>query len=143
MSLQQFQRAFADLVASPNLCVRLPSAPEMLDVYDLTERERVRLLAMASHRGMSHNCTLYRANRLTPIARCLPRTCLSLGGRLRDLFDAYLAESSDEFDLQFRVEAERFGRYLHASLSNDDPVAACLEVELAQLAEEFASSALH
>jgi hypothetical protein len=141
MSLEQFQRAFAELVASPPLCLAVQSGPELLDEYTLTSRERERLHAMASHPGMSHNCTLYRANRLTPIARCLPATCLHLGPRLRAEFDNFLATSSDAFDLQFRGEAERFARYLNARLAGgaiEDPeLRRCLDRELLELAEDF------
>ena len=140
MSLEQFQRAFADLVASPPFCLAVQSSPELLDDYTLTWRERERLQAMASHPGMSHNCTLYRANRLTPIARCLPATCLHLGPRLRAEFDNFLA-TSDAFDLQFRGEAERFGRYLGARLAcgaiEDPELRRCLDRELLELAEDF------
>lgn len=141
MSLEQFQRAFADLVASPPFCLAVRGMPELLEGYTLTTRERERLQAMASHPGMSHNCTLYRANRLTPIARCLPATCLHLGPRLRAEFDNFLATSSTAFDLQFRGEAERFGRYLIARLEcgalEDRELRRCLDRELLELAEDF------
>jgi hypothetical protein len=147
MSLEHFQRAVADLVASPELCLDVQRSSEVLDAYDLNEREHVRLEAMASHPGMSHNCTLYRANRLTPIARCLPATCLQLGARLRDEFDGYLAASSDQFDLQFLTEAERFGRYLAARLDLQRPqdvaLHRCLETELAELTEDFSAPVRH
>ena len=140
MSLEQFQRAFADLAASPPFCVAVRSNPELLDEYALTGRERERLEAMAAHPGMSHNCTLYRANRLTPIARCLPATCLHLGPRLRAEFDSFLA-ASGAFDLQFRGEAERFARYLIARIDSgaldDTELRHCLDRELRELAEDF------
>ena len=141
MSLEQFQRAFADLAASPPLCLAVRSNAELLDGYNLTARERERLHAMASHPGMSHNCTLYRANRLTPIARCLPATCLHLGPRLRAEFDNFLKTSSVAFDFQFRGEAERFGRYLSARLDcgalEDPELRRCLDRELLELADDF------
>ena len=140
MSLEQFQRAFADLAASPPFCVAVRSNPELLDDYALTRRERERLEAIAAHPGMSHNCTLYRANRLTPIARCFPATCLHLGPRLRVEFDNFLAWSV-AFDLQFRSEAERFATYLIARLDTgalDDPeLRQCLNRELRELAHDF------
>jgi hypothetical protein len=141
MSLEQFQRAFADLAASPPLCLAVRSNAEGLDEYNLTARERERLHAMASHPGMSHNCTLYRANRLTPIARCLPATCLHLGPRLRAEFDNFLTTASGAFDLQFRGEAERFAAYLIARLDcgalDDTELRHCLDRELRELAEDF------
>jgi hypothetical protein len=145
MSLDHFQRAVADLVASPQACVQLDHDHELLDGYDLTGRERLRLVAMANHGGMSHNCTLYRANRLTPIARCLPRTCLALGEHLRDTFDGFLDElgEASEFDLQFRVEAERFARFVRSRRGVDERVGSCLDIDLAELTEEFSPEPSH
>ena len=147
MSLEQFQRAFADLVASPAMCLAVQDDPGGLDGYDLDDRERTRLVAVATHPGMSHNCTLYRANRLTPIARCLPATCLQLGDRLRGELDDYLAGSVEEFDMQFRNEAERFGHHLRARLTSgvlDDPsLRRCLDRELAELADDFEPRVSH
>jgi hypothetical protein len=60
---------------------------------------------------MSHHCTLYRANRLTAIARSLPQTCEQLGASLNAELEAFW-ESSVEAELQFKREAERFARWL-------------------------------
>jgi hypothetical protein len=111
VSLEQFQRAFADLVASPGLCLDARANPGKLDMYELTDRERRRLLSIVRHEGMSHNCTLYRANRLTPIARSLPATCLYLGGRLSNELEAFWTSETDT-ELQFKREAARFACFL-------------------------------
>lgn len=111
MSLEEFQRAFADLVASPHRCLQARENESALDQYDLDARERQRLLTMVKHEGMSHNCTLYRANRLTPIARSLPRTCLRLGNRLVGELEAFW-ESESDTELQFKREAVRFASFL-------------------------------
>ena len=120
MSLEAFQQALADLVASPHLCVKVRHDASFLDSYALDARERRRLLAMVRHPGMSHNCTLYRANRLTPIARSLPRTCVRLGPRLAaELESFWLAEPNSE--LQFKREAERFAQFLLQRLRPGSP----------------------
>jgi hypothetical protein len=111
MSLDAFQQAIADLVASPSMCVAVRGGAPLLDAYQLDAREKRRLLAMVEHRGMSQNCTLYRANRLTPIARSLPRTCVMLGSRLAAELEAFWAAEPDS-ELQFKREAERFGGFL-------------------------------
>ena len=111
MSLEAFQHAVADLVASPSMCVAVRHGAPLLDAYALDEREKRRLQAMVEHRGMSQNCTLYRANRLTPIARSLPRTCVMLGSSLTAELEAFWAAEPDS-ELQFKREAERFGRFL-------------------------------
>ncbi len=111
MSLEAFQQAIADLVASPAMCVAVRGGAPLLDGYQLDAREKRRLQAMIEHRGMSQNCTLYRANRLTPIARSLPRTCVMLGSRLAGELEAFWAAEPDS-ELQFKREAERFGGFL-------------------------------
>lgn len=111
MTLEAFQRALADAVASPRRCLEWSRDGSGLENYDLNPRERERLLAIVRHEGMSHNCTLYRANRLTPIVRSLPRTCALLGDRLTEVLERFWAERPDT-EIQFKLEAERFGHYL-------------------------------
>ncbi len=137
MSLADFQRALADHIASPTRCaaVRARGAEALAD-YELSQRELRRLVAMVEHRGMSTNCTLYRANRLTPLARTLPATCVRLGERFGPLLDEFFAAVVD-CDLQWKGEGVRFARFLseHPSLSDD--------VELQSLiAEEVAAAAV-
>jgi len=68
MTMQAFQQAMCDLVASPDLCLMLVQSPEqVLGRYDLSDRDRRRLIAIVQQRGMLVNCSLYRANRLSPI----------------------------------------------------------------------------
>ena len=70
MSIAAFQQALCDLIASPRLCRELRAAPDgVLAHYELTERERTRLMQAVRQPGMSTNCTLYRSNRVTPIER--------------------------------------------------------------------------
>ena len=140
MSHEAFQQALADLVASPRRCVEVRQDASLLDSYALDERERRRLLAMVLHPGMSHNCTLYRANRLTPIARSLPRTCMRLGSQLTTELEHFWAEQPDS-ELQFKREAERFAHFLwqrlRAGVLADTSIADDLQAELQALGLRF------
>jgi hypothetical protein len=114
VSLASFQRAVAELVASPERCRAVAARPsEQLANYDLSVRERNRLLAMAAAPGMAANCMLYRANRLAPIASQLPLTCHILGSALAGLLERYWVTRPN--DLQPRDESRRFAAFLQAS----------------------------
>ena len=74
--LAEFQQALADLTASPELCIQVRRDPAVLNQrYILTERERDRLVGIVRHPGMACACTVYRANRLAPLAMNIPQTC--------------------------------------------------------------------
>jgi hypothetical protein len=119
VSLPAFQRAFCDLIASPDLCVRLRASPdEVLDEYDLSALERRRLVDIVHQPGMSVNCTLYRVNRVTPLFTLLPRTCALLGDRFTEELDAFWRRS--ETDLQYALELERFARFLRGRLESGE-----------------------
>jgi len=129
MSLQAFQRAMSDLVASADLCNRLLREPEeVLSAYDLTPRERRRLESAVSQRGMAVNCSLYRANRITPIYNYLPYTCFLLGEELMPVMLAFWEEHRDA-QPQFRKEIEKFGEFLRGRA--DSVLGDALEFELA------------
>lgn len=140
MSLDQFQRALADIVASPQRCLALRQDSSLLDAYDLEPRERQRLLAMVRHEGMSHNCTLYRANRLTPLVRSLPRTCELLGDQLAEVLEQFWVDRPDA-EVQFKLEAERFSQYIlqHGipDIKKDDHLLCVLQEEIDGLDERF------
>jgi len=124
VSLAEFQRALADMVASPTFArAVLRGERARFDGYELTSRERSRLDAVAAQPGMEVNCTLYRSNRLTPIVMLLPYTCFVLGDRLKWIAQRFWDENST--DLQFQSEVERFGAYLRrtsASGELDEPL---------------------
>jgi hypothetical protein len=110
--LADFQRALADLTASPALCREVRRAPELLrDRYRLTDKEWRRLAGIAASKGMEANCMLYRANRLAPVALNLPGTCEAIRDDLNRLISAYW-ESEPTTDVHFLIEAERFCRFL-------------------------------
>lgn len=112
MTLEAFQRAMSDLVASADLCNRLISEPEaVLARYDLTPRERRRLESAVAQRGMAVNCTLYRANRITPVYTYMPYTCFLLGDGLMPLMLAFWERHRDA-QMQYRKEIEVFGEFL-------------------------------
>ncbi|MFN6131536.1 MAG: hypothetical protein ACK46L_01275, partial [Synechococcaceae cyanobacterium] len=72
--LSDFQQALAEITASPRLCVAVRRNPALLaERYQLSERERRQVLATANHPSMECTCSLYRANRLAPLVRNLPR----------------------------------------------------------------------
>jgi hypothetical protein len=110
--MEAFQQAMCDLVASPDLCMMLVQSPEqVLGRYDLSDRDRRRLVEVVQQPGMLVNCSLYRANRLSPIYNLVPHTCFLLG-------DALLDEASEfwkgfkETRLQFHEEVKQFGDFL-------------------------------
>lgn len=112
MSLLEFQRALADLTASPTLCAEAVRSPEtVLNSYQLTEQEHARLATMVCDRLMPTNCALYRANRITPLFMFFPMTCRLLGQDLRRELDAFWC-ADRAIDLQYRQETARFTRFL-------------------------------
>jgi hypothetical protein len=141
--LVEFQRALADLTASPELCREVRREPAILrQRYQLTEREWRRLTAIAGSRGMEANCVLYRANRLAPIALNLPDTCKALGETLTQHVSAYW-DSEPITDVHFLVEADRFGQYLRRQPGLDPAVASALEREHGLVAGKLAFSSSH
>jgi hypothetical protein len=141
VSVRGFQQALCDLIASPELCLRLrDGADGALDGYELTDRERRRLEGVSRQPGMSVNCTLYRVNRITPLYSLLPRSCLLLGSGLSDEVSAFWA--SQDTDMQFGLEIERFAEFLRARVADgavESPyLLEVLEFELAVNALRFA-----
>ena len=112
MSLAAFQRAIADMAASPALTGRVKREPETaLAGYDLTDRERRRLASAAGQQGMVINCMLFRANRLAPVLAQLPCTCHLLGPELRAVADAFWTRHPD-LERNVPHEIRRFHRFL-------------------------------
>jgi hypothetical protein len=116
--MEAFQRAMCDLVASPELCLALMESPEqVLGRYDLSERDRRRLVEVVQQPGMFVNCSLYNANRLSPIYNLVPHTCFLLG-------DALLPEATEywkgyrESRLQFHDEVKEFADFLRQRIEN-------------------------
>lgn len=108
MSLQAFQHAVVELTLAPDMADRLCGGDTgVLASYDLTPRERERLIAVAGQRGMAVHRTLARGNRLEVIFGAFPMTCILLRPLLRGLVDELwaahrpshyqLAEEADVF----------------------------------------------
>lgn len=114
---EQFQTAFSDLVASPDLVKQVRRDPDMLrERYDITELEERRLIAIANQTGMECSCVLYRANRLAPLAINLPDLCKELGTQLRELLSEYWIQTSQISD-NFWVEAHDFCQFVRSKVS--------------------------
>ena len=112
MSLAAFQRAYADLAASPKLCLAVRADPvAVLASYDLDARERDRLARAVWQRGMDANCTLYRVTRITALDTVMPITLKLLKPALRALLDGYW-EAHPVHDVRFTNEAVRFIAWL-------------------------------
>jgi hypothetical protein len=111
MSLAGFQSALADLVASPALCLALRESPDAVAGYPLTPLERARLQAVVRQRGMSANCTVYRATRLTPLYTMLPLSFAALGPALAAELDDYWA-AAPRLEVRFDLEIARFEAHL-------------------------------
>lgn len=133
--MEAFQQAMCDLVASPELCIALIESPEeVLGRYDLSERDRRRLVEVVQQPGMLVNCSLYRANRLSPIYNLVPHTCFLLGNALLDEATEFWKDFK-ETRLQFHEEVKRFGDFLRQRVEmgalQNPMLAEVLEYELA------------
>ena len=116
--LIDFQQAFADLVACPNLCRKVRSDPDLLkERYRLSDREHERLVGLANHAGMTLNCMLYRANRLAPLAMNLGGLCRALGSRLGPLLTEYTGLYPNT-NVHFYRECDRFCCFIEDKLRN-------------------------
>jgi hypothetical protein len=139
--LVDFQQAFADLVASPDLCNEVRANPGVLrESYRLTDREAGRLAGIVNHPGMACNCTLYRANRLAPLAMNMPGLLKALGPDLRSVLDRFWRRYRNT-DVHFYVESYRFGRFVQGELARgrsfSTDVEPALRREMATLAERL------
>jgi hypothetical protein len=134
VTLIGYQQALCDLIASPRLCLEVRAGHDALAGYDLTDRERWRLVSAAAQRGMSTSCTLYRMNRITPLYSYLPLTCTLLGDDLIAHVERYWDEGKPG-DLQFGPETQRFSRFLRRQLEEgsiaDPYLGEVLDLELA------------
>jgi hypothetical protein len=137
--LADFQQALADLTASPELCRAVRADAHALPAaYVLSDRERARLLAIVRHPGMACACTVYRMNRVAPLAMNLRHTLRALGPALGRLLPAYWAEHP-QGHAHFYIESERFGRWL-AGQEGVVERAPALPAELAAIQQAIAES---
>ncbi len=135
-----FQQALADLTAAPEHCVVLRSDATWLQGrYALNSRETRQLLALVRADGMARACTLYRMNRLAPLAINFDATLSAAGGSLRTLVSAYWREHPHGHP-HFFIESERFGLWLQARAGAD--LQAVLARELVAVQAALAASLL-
>ena len=116
MSLASFQRALADLAASPSLARAARRDPTAFDRYQPTDRERRRLEDVVRQRGLSTHCALYRVHRMAPLSTLLAGSCFLLGDRLPGLVDAFWAEPPESHQPHLE-EVDLFAAFLRARLA--------------------------
>jgi hypothetical protein len=134
MSLADFQRAMADLAASPALCRRARADPdEALERYALTGRERARLASVVGQPGMQVNCTIHRTTRLIPLDTLLPLTCAALGRALGDEVDGYWSGATRPA-IRFETEGARFVAHLESRMEHGREAWPCPAPALVDLA---------
>jgi hypothetical protein len=92
--LADFQQALADLTSMPDFCI-------------------------ASHAGMSCACTVYRMNRLAPLAMNVPHTLRALGTGAKDMLSAYWRDHPCGH-AHFFLESDRFCTWLRARIEKGD-----------------------
>jgi hypothetical protein len=110
--LADFQQALADLTAMPEWCLAVRADAAVLHArYTLTEREARRLHAIAADDGMSCACTVYRMNRLAPLAMNARLTLRALGADARTALSAYWRDYPRGHS-HFFLESDRFCRWL-------------------------------
>jgi len=130
--LADFQQALSDITASPALCRALRADSELLGKrYRLTGRETARLRAIAGHPGMTAACTVYRMNRLAPLAMNLRGTLRALGPALRRTIDAYWVDHP-RGHAHFYIESCRFADWLAQGIAAGLSVPATVAGELAR-----------
>jgi hypothetical protein len=139
--LEQFQRAFADLTASPELVKSVRKKPGMLrERYDLSEREWRQLVSIVDQPGMECNCILYRANRLAPVVESVPELCTALGTRLRSLLSEFWARNPQRDD-NYLIEVHDFCGFVLEKINSGsisgETVLPVLTLEMAAVAERL------
>ena len=120
--LVELQQALADLTADPDLCRALRrDAAALQGRYALSARETARLLAIVNHPGMAAACTVYRMNRLSPLAMNLRDTLHALGPQLGPTLDAYW-RAHPRGHPHFQLESERFCQFLLQRIAEGLPL---------------------
>ena len=120
--LADFRQALGGVTASPELCQAVrDDAALPLSRYALTDRELQRLLGIARHPGMACACTVYRTNRLAPLAMNLMGTLRALGPSLRPLISAYW-QDHPRGHAHFFLESDRFCCWLRPRIEAGERV---------------------
>jgi hypothetical protein len=120
MSLKAFQLAIVELIVAPGRVRRLLQGDlRELDAYDLTQRERQRVLFAVGQPGMELNCVIARGNRFEPVVEAFPMTCTLLKPVLRELLDELWADAPPT-NYQFEGEQEAFVRAVAGKLASGE-----------------------
>ena len=112
MSLKAFQQALVDLTLAPKSFRALRRGESgLLDLYDLNERERKRLLEISRQPGMAMNCSLARGNRLELLVAAFPMACTLLKPLLPRLLDELWEEYQPD-NYQLFGEEDAFAAFI-------------------------------
>ena len=145
MSISDFQQALARLVMSPPFRSSVRGEPDTaLAAFDLSPRERQRLMALANDPALNVGTMIHRSFRLSMLATTLSKTCAALGPQqLKEVVHRYW-ETYPPQDYYYEREAFRFGEYLLALLREgrieNEYVEQVLNLELNVLALKKASA---
>jgi hypothetical protein len=114
--LADFQQALADLTSLPEWCLAVRADASVLHSrYTLTEREARRLHTIACDAGMSCACTVYRMNRLAPLAMNVRLTLRALGPTAKHVLSDYWRDHP-RGHAHFFLESDRFCKWLRERL---------------------------
>jgi hypothetical protein len=120
MSLKGFQQAVVDLTLAPKSFRALRRGESaLLDLYDVNERERNRLLEISRQPGMAMNCSLARGNRLELIVAAFPKTCTLLKPLLPRLLDD-LWEQHKPDNYQLFGEEDAFAAFIAGKIGQGE-----------------------
>jgi hypothetical protein len=118
MSLRSFQRAIVDLTLAPAKARALRHGDtDVLAGYELTGRERARILDIVRQPGISVHCSLSRGNRLEVIVEAFPMTCVLLRPVLRQLVDELWQEHRPS-NYQLAGEAAAFAALVRRKIAD-------------------------
>ena len=127
--LADFQQALADLTARPDLCIAVRADVSVLrSRYTLTDREVRRLHAIACDDGMSCACTVYRMNRLAPLAMNVRLTLRALGPLAKQMLSDYWRDHP-RGHAHFFLESHRFCTWLRTRPDVGEEVRTLLDRE--------------
>ena len=118
MAILDFQRALADMTLDFQLAAAVRArGVGALDGYELTQREGLRLEAVARQPGMALNCTLARANRFAAIHDVFPMTCVLLEPELKGLLDELWSVHRPD-NYQLSGEEAAFAKFVEDRLTD-------------------------
>jgi hypothetical protein len=119
VSLDSFYRAVAAMVSDPEVVHRVRHGDDRcLAGFGLSPLEHERVEKMARQGAMEVLCSLYRANRLTPLVRTVPTVVDALGDRLGETVTEFWT-STPRVDMQWRTEAVAFCDFVERKYVHD------------------------